>query len=140
MYHLLVMFVTMVLAQVFIMPYIMTASTADVYFSVTQGWMGAAMGAIMVAADGLLHPLPLWGWLMAITVFVVAVIGYRYQVGVTDREYLHDMIPHHSMAVLTSERILAKTTNPAVIRLAESIRDAQVREIAEMRQLLQNGL
>ena len=140
MYHLLVMFVTMVLAQVYIMPYIMTASTAEVYFSVTQGWMGAALGAIMVAADGLLHPLPLWVWLMAITVFVVAVIGYRYQVGVTDREYLHDMIPHHSMAVLTSERILAKTTNPAVIRLAESIRDAQVREIAEMRQLLQNGL
>jgi uncharacterized protein (DUF305 family) len=140
MYHAITMIISMVLTQVFAMPYIMAASTEDVYFSVTQGWMGAAMGALMVAADGLLHPLPLWVWVLTVAVFVGAVLGYRYQVGVSDREYLHDMIPHHSMAVLTSKRILAKTTNPAVVRLAESIRDAQVREIAEMRQLLQNGL
>ena len=137
MYHLAVMFVTMVLAQVFVMPYIMTAKPEDVYFSVTQGWMGAAMAALMIAGDGLLHPLPLWVWILTVAVFVSAVLGYRYQVGVSDREYLHDMIPHHSMAVLTSERILAKTTNPAILRLAEGIRDAQVREIAEMRRLLQ---
>jgi uncharacterized protein (DUF305 family) len=121
---------------VFVMPFIMTASTDDVYFSVTQGWMGAAMGALMVGAEGILHPQPLWVWVMATTVFVVAVAGYRYQVGVSDREYLHDMIPHHSMAVLTSDRILTKTKNPAIVRLAEGIREAQVREIAEMRRLL----
>lgn len=136
MHHAITMIVSMILIQVFAMPYIMTASPDDVYFSVTQGWMGAAMGTLMVAADGLMHPLPLWVWMITATVFVVAVLGYRYQIGVSDREYLHDMIPHHSMAVLTSERILQKTTNTTIIRLAEGIRDAQVREIAEMRRLL----
>jgi hypothetical protein len=135
---LLSMFVTMVLIQVFVMPYVMVARAADVYFSVTQGYMGAFMGAAMLAVEGLLwHPLPWWGWLLTIAIGVGAVVGYRTQFGIGDREYMHDMIPHHSMAVLTS-RYRVDSQNPRVARLAEDILVAQEREIEQMRFMLKS--
>jgi len=44
------------------------------------------------------------------------------------------MIPHHSIAILTSER--AAISDPRVRELADAIIEAQVREIAEMKLLL----
>jgi uncharacterized protein (DUF305 family) len=44
------------------------------------------------------------------------------------------MIPHHSIAILTSER--AHIRDPRVRKLADEIIEAQVREIAEMKQLI----
>ena len=48
--------------------------------------------------------------------------------------YMKAMIPHHSIAILTSER--ADIKDPEVRRLADGIIDAQVREIAEMKRLI----
>lgn len=130
------MFVTMLLIQVFVMPYVMVNRAADVYYSVTQGYMGAFMGSFMVAVDGLLwHPLPWWVWLLTVAVGVAAVWGYRSQFLIGDREYLHDMIPHHSMAVLTS-RYRLESPDPRIVRLAESIIVSQEREIDQMRFML----
>ena len=44
------------------------------------------------------------------------------------------MIPHHSIAIMTSER--AGITDPRVRALADEIAAAQVREIAEMKALI----
>ena len=44
------------------------------------------------------------------------------------------MIPHHSIAILTSRR--AHIRDPRVRKLADEIIEAQVREIGEMKQLL----
>jgi uncharacterized protein (DUF305 family) len=46
------------------------------------------------------------------------------------------MIPHHSIAILTSEN--AKLSAPRVKDLAQRIVDAQRAEIAEMKQYLQD--
>ena len=46
------------------------------------------------------------------------------------------MIPHHSIAILTSER--AHITDPRVRKLADQIIVAQKREIAEMEGLIAN--
>lgn len=46
------------------------------------------------------------------------------------------MIPHHSIAVLTSER--ADIQGPRVRELAESIIEAQRREIDEMKALIKD--
>jgi hypothetical protein len=139
MWHLLSMFVVMVLIQVFVMPYVMVERAADVYFSVTQGYMGAFMGSLMVAVEGVLwHPLPLWVWILTAAIGIGAVWGYRTQFGIGDREYLHDMIPHHSMAVLTSKKRLT-SPDPRIERLAESILVSQEREIDQMRYLLGKG-
>jgi len=46
------------------------------------------------------------------------------------------MIEHHSMALLTSEEILQKTSSDRVKRLAENIISTQQAEIEYMRKLL----
>lgn len=58
----------------------------------------------------------------------------RSQVTVDDVDFMEGMIPHHSIAVLTSER--ARIRDPRVRRLADEIMDAQRREIREMEWLI----
>jgi hypothetical protein len=128
-----VMILTMIALQVFFMPFVTSVSLSHVYFSVGQGWMGAAMGAAMAAVGGLLHPLAAWEWITILLIGIVATIGYRWQLLVDDREWLHDMIPHHSMALTTTRPRLAASTDPRIQRLAQEILIAQEREIATMR-------
>ncbi|GAA3166213.1 DUF305 domain-containing protein [Blastococcus jejuensis] len=53
-----------------------------------------------------------------------------------DRLFLEQMITHHKGAVQMAEAEIADGQNPDAIALAESIRDSQTAEIAEMEQLL----
>ncbi len=66
----------------------------------------------------------------------------RSQITVTDTDYMEGMIPHHSIAILTSERARIKDTR--VRELADEIIEAQRREIREMewliRDIAENGL
>ena len=126
----------MIALQVLMMPFVGAASLSHVYFSVGQGWMGAAMGAAMAAVGGLLHPLALWEWIAIVTIFAVAVVGYRWQLLVDDREWLHDMIPHHSMALTTSRPRLV-SADSRVARLAQEIIMTQEREIGTMKAMAQ---
>jgi hypothetical protein len=58
----------------------------------------------------------------------------RSQAFVDDREYMKGMIPHHSIAILTSER--ADLDDVRVCRLADGIIRAQRKEIDEMSWLI----
>jgi len=73
--------------------------------------------------------------------FALALFLVRSQVTVQDRSYMKAMIPHHSIAIMTSER--AKIEDVRVRQLADDILKAQKREIAEMEWLIddisQNG-
>ena len=60
----------------------------------------------------------------------------RSQVTVTDTDYMEGMIPHHSIAILTSER--AKIKDIRVRKLADEIIKAQRREIMEMEWLIKD--
>ncbi|MEC8457726.1 MAG: DUF305 domain-containing protein, partial [Pseudomonadota bacterium] len=53
---------------------------------------------------------------------------------VGDVAYMKAMIPHHSIAIMTSER--AHIRDPRVRELADEIIEAQVREIDEMNDLV----
>ena len=61
---------------------------------------------------------------------------YKIQYGITEKEYLKEMIEHHSMALLTSKNILQKTQNPMVSNFAAKIYNTQEKEIKEMAVLL----
>ena len=78
----------------------------------------------------------------AIVVFAVTVFLICGQVTVTDTDYMQGMIPHHSIAILTSEN--AQIEDVCVRALADAIIDAQEREIREMEWLIEdisvNGL
>lgn len=50
------------------------------------------------------------------------------------KQPLRAMIPHHSIAILTSER--ADIRDPEVKKLANSIIEAQKKEIEEMKQMI----
>jgi hypothetical protein len=63
---------------------------------------------------------------------------YRIQYAIKDRQYLEEMIEHHSMALLTSQEILKKTNSYNVSKLAKNIIQTQTDEILEMRNLLKN--
>lgn len=133
--HAAAMFFGMVALQVFVMPFAMAAAPSDVYFSLSQGYMGAFMGATMLAVEGFLHPVEWWYWVAVVAIAVLSVAAFRGQWLVSDREYLHEMVPHHSMALLTS-RPRMSSQNPKVARLAHQIVLTQEREIAEMKEML----
>lgn len=66
----------------------------------------------------------------------------RSQITVSDTDYMEGMIPHHSIAILTSER--AQIKDSRVRKLADEIIKAQRREIKEMEWLIadirENGI
>lgn len=118
--------------------YLNTYAVEHIEFSQTRLWMallmGAAMALIMIG----------FMWSMykdrraniaivaaGVVVFAGALGLVRSQATVGDVAYMKAMIPHHSIAVMTSER--AHIKDPQVRRLADGIIDAQVREIAEMK-------
>jgi uncharacterized protein (DUF305 family) len=133
----LVMFFGMAAISFFVMPFVMIANPFDWRPSLNQAYAAMFMGATMVALEGWMHPMPFWAWALTAAVTVASVWAIRTQAFVGSREYLHDMMPHHSMAVLTSEQLLKKEgTDPAVRRLAEVILSTQRDEISWMRKHL----
>jgi uncharacterized protein (DUF305 family) len=67
-------------------------------------------------------------------VFAGALWLVRSQETLSDVSYMKAMIPHHSIAIMTSER--AHIRDPRVRKLADDIIEAQVREIGEMKRLI----
>lgn len=67
-------------------------------------------------------------------VFALSLFLVRSQQTVDDVSWMKAMIPHHSIAIMTSER--AHIRDPRVRELADSIIEAQEREIAEMEALI----
>jgi uncharacterized protein (DUF305 family) len=67
-------------------------------------------------------------------VFAMALWLVRTQSTVEDVSYMKAMIPHHSIAILTSER--ARISDPRVRKLADEIIESQRQEIQEMKALI----
>ena len=123
------------------MMYLNTYSIDHVYWSQTRGWMalymGAGMALIMLAF--MLGMYRSRAANVAIVVAGVAVFGLsvlllRSQDTVDDVAWMKAMIPHHSIAILTSER--ARISDPRVRQLADEIIATQRREIDEMEALI----
>lgn len=72
---------------------------------------------------------------VSIIVFVGSFFLMRNQTTIDEVDYMEAMIPHHSIAILASER--ADIEDPRVQELADDIIDAQEKEIAEMKDLIE---
>ena len=70
----------------------------------------------------------------AAIVFSGSLYLVRSQATIDDESWMKAMIPHHSIAILTSSR--AQLSDPRVQKLADAIIDAQKKEIAEMKALI----
>ena len=121
--------------------YLNTYALDHVRFSETRTYMallmGASMAIVMLAFMLHMHQnrlLNIGIFAGAAVVFALSLWLVRSQATVDEVSYMKAMIPHHSIAILTSER--AKITDPRVRKLADEIIEAQRREIAEMKQLI----
>ena len=121
--------------------YLNTYSPAHVRFSETRLYMALLMGAVMaVIMLGFMWKMyegrqAKIGVLAAsLVVFAGSLWLVRSQETVSDVAYMKAMIPHHSIAIMTSRR--AHIRDPRVRDLADGIIAAQEREIAEMDRLI----
>lgn len=129
------------IATMFVLKYSNVWAIDHVFFSQTRLWMALMMGMAMV----IIMLAFMWGMYgprrLKVLVMAGAIAGFalflflaRSQSTVDDKAWMKAMIPHHSIAVLTSER--ASISDPRVRKLADSIIEAQVKEIAQMKLLL----
>lgn len=119
------------------------------WFSETRVFMALIMGAAMMVIM-LSFMLNMYKnkkvniaiFLGAIVLFGSSLWLVRSQITVNDVDWMKGMIPHHSIAILTSER--ARIEDPRVRELADEIIEAQRREINEMEWLIadinENGI
>ena len=130
------------MVAMFILMYVNSYQILDhAWFSEERAYMTLVMGGAMVAimlafmagrypsrkANGAIFVGA--GLLIAVAIWLV-----RSQATISDVDYMEGMIPHHSIAILTSER--AGIEDPRVRELADGIIRAQRREIKEMEWLI----
>ena len=121
--------------------YLNTYEADHVIFSQTRAWMALVMGATMavIMLAFMTHMLKNRAANLGLAagsalVFAVSLWLVRSQATVDDISYMKAMIPHHSIAIMTSRR--AQISDPRVRKLADDIIEAQVREIGEMKRLI----
>ena len=123
--------------------YLNTYEIDHIFWSQTRAWMALLMGATM-AVIMLLFMRKMYGsrkangviLLGSVVVFAASLGLVRSQATVGDVSWMEAMIPHHSIAILTSRR--AHLKDPRVRKLADGIIEAQVREIGEMKRLIRS--
>lgn len=121
--------------------YLNTYQLSHVWFSQTRAWMALLMGAVMaVIMLGFMWKMydrpPVKFAILggSVAIFALSLYLVRSQNTVGDVGYMKAMIPHHSIAIMTSRR--AHISDPRVRDLANGIIDAQVKEIGEMEALI----
>lgn len=138
--HFALMIVTSTLVMFGLM-YLNTFALEHVFFSETRAWMavvmGAAMAFVMLAFMASMYPsraINIGIFAGSLLVFAGALWLVRSQTTVSGLSYLRAMIPHHSIAIMTSGR--AEIEDARVRSLADGIIAAQNKEISEMRAMI----
>lgn len=126
-----------------VLMYLNTYQLDHVFFSQTRAYMalvmGAAMAIVMLGFMLGMYRNPRANLAIAAgsaVVFAAALWLVRSQATVDDVAYMKAMIPHHSIAILTSER--AHISDPRVRALSDDIIKAQRKEIDEMKALIKD--
>jgi hypothetical protein len=121
--------------------YLHTYQLDHVFFSETRAYMALIMGAAM-AIVMLAYMLHMYKnrtvnaaiFAASAIVLFLALWLVRSQATVGQVSYMKAMIPHHSIAILTSQR--AHITDPRVRKLADQIIETQRTEIDQMKSLI----
>ena len=124
------------------MMYLNVYSIDHLFFSRTRVFMALMMGAVM----SIIMLLFMWKMYenktlnkiilgVSVLVFAGSLFMVRSQTTVSDVAWMKAMIPHHSIAILTSKR--ANLKDPEVKKLANDIIEAQEKEIEQMKKLIE---
>ena len=128
--------------SMYILMYSMVDKFENVFVNINQFYMAALMVAPMMIIELLLMRMMYNDKKLnaiIISISAIALVGFyfaiRVQAGVSDRQFLKSMIPHHSGAILMCEQ--ADLTDPELKTLCEEIVANQQKEIAEMKAKLE---
>ena len=140
-YSLWFMMIGSFIIQLIVMSFIMTNSYKNITFSQGKLYISVIMALLMGILEVLMYDVhmntnSLSYYLSLFFVLSVFIYLYRNQLYIEDKDYLNQMIEHHSMTLLTSEGILEKTKSERVKKLAENIILTQEKEIGYMKQLI----
>jgi uncharacterized protein (DUF305 family) len=135
--HLLIMAVLSFISM-YILMYAMVNTIDNVYNNLNQFYMAGLMTAPMVVIelfvmrsmyqDKRLSSIIIAGSILAALVFFLLI---RYQVAITDKQFLRSMIPHHAGAILMCEH--AGIQDPEIKDLCKNIISSQQAEIDQMK-------
>ena len=125
----------------YILMYAMVNSFDNVFNNVNQVYMAGLMAAPMLLIElalmASMYPNKrrnAWFAGGAVLVMALCWIGIRQQTGVTDRQFLRSMIPHHAGAILMCEQ--SPSRDPQILQLCQEIVSSQRAEIAQMKAML----
>ena len=127
--------------QYFIMSVIMVKDINNINNSLGKLYisffMAILMGLTEVVMEDFFSNMISWNYYFVLLLLLsISYLFYTMQIGINDKEYLKEMIEHHSMALLTSEEINKKTSNYKVKKLSNDIISSQSQEIDYMKNLL----
>lgn len=134
--HFIVMFVIMIFAGLLSTMSVWADKWEDVRFSINDVYMILLMTGWMILFMGIYYKEmtpALIGALLVVSIFS----AIRKQFLVTPDQYLRGMIPHHSMAVHMSRKLIEKGT--PFTPFVQNIIDTQEQEILFMRTILQSS-
>ena len=137
----IMMFIGSFLIQYFVMSPIMSYKTENITNSLGKVYLSTLMGLFMILLEIAMHDhqydvFSLKNYAFVGGLILVVIYLYRTQKYVTDKQYLEEMVEHHSMALLTSNRILEKTNDYNVSKLAKNIIQTQTDEIQRMKEMI----
>ena len=100
-------------------------SLNDVYMSLLMtGWMFLLLS---------IYYLDLTQFIVGLITIIISFVSIRTQFLINDKQFINGMIPHHSMALLMSQKIKEKTTNPEIKKFGKNIIKTQLEEINWMK-------
>jgi uncharacterized protein (DUF305 family) len=137
-YRKLFIMLTLSFVSMYILMYSMANSIENVYPNINQFYMAGLMTMPMMIIElGLMGKMYMNKKLNALLISIssAALVAFflliQFQTGVTDRQFLRGMIPHHAAAILMSEQ--SKSQDPEIKKLQQEIITSQRKEIAEMK-------
>ncbi|MGN6539359.1 MAG: DUF305 domain-containing protein [Ginsengibacter sp.] len=141
-YRKLIIMLVLSFISMYILMYAMANSLKNVYPNINQFYMAGLMTMPMMIIELALMPAMYKNKklnALLITLSSVALIAFflliQNQTGVTDRQFLRGMIPHHAPAILMSEQ--SKSADPEIQKLQKEIIISQQREIDQMKAILE---
>ena len=137
----LLLMVILSFISMYIFMYAMVNAFANVFSNFNQFYMAGLMTAPMIIIEmvlmGGMYPNKKLN-LAIIGVSVIALLGFwfliREQTGITDKQFLKSMIPHHAGAILMCEE--AAITDNEIKQLCNGIINGQNGEIQQMKEKL----
>jgi len=134
-----------IMAVSFVVMYAIMFLNADIFDHVMLSTTRTYMTILMIAPMAISMLLFMWKMyknkvvnyvilIVSVVVFASTLFMLRNQTMIADVQWMKAMIPHHSSAIMVSQK--AHLKDPEAIKLAKDIIEAQKREIAQMKAMI----